>query len=303
MANFSLTRKNISDDVKSALKLGTKVNALINRTINKVVNDIYLQDDFEFTWDREIVQTVIDITAGTVSISAGGTTVTGVSTAFAAADVGKFIQFSSSNDWYKISAVASATSATIEIAYTQSSALSGGTYIIRKFFYEFTSNADKYVVVKQAITPVKLQTMRARRFDSLFPFSEASGDPRAIIPVHSDTVGTIQFMLFPTPSAVINLEVRFKKKATTLDSDSATPPMPGKYHNIVYLGAIYMLSHYAGKDASQISLNFRIYKDALAQMVEQEAEEPDWAPRLKRNDEGTKFDDFQPITGRILDGT
>ena len=159
MANFEFTLRNLIDEVASQLNLNgsqTKVKTIIKRWINLSQQEMFGVDDFPWTWDREVVQTVIDKTAGTVSINAGATGVTGVSTAFGSSDVGSFIQFSSTDDWYKITAVASATSLTIEKAYVGTTNLSAGTYTIRKFFYTLSANADRLLSGKQAVTPIKL---------------------------------------------------------------------------------------------------------------------------------------------------
>lgn len=70
-----------------------------------------------------------DYTAGTVSISAGGTAVTGSGTTFTAAMVNRFIKPTDSNYWYEIKTYSSTTSLTLLNAYDETIA-SGSSYTI-----------------------------------------------------------------------------------------------------------------------------------------------------------------------------
>ncbi|HEC64958.1 hypothetical protein LCGC14_0568130 [marine sediment metagenome] len=68
-----------------------------------------------------------DKIAGTVSIVNGAAVVTGVGTAFAATDVGRYIRFDTDGFWYKITSFATATSITIDRNY-EGTTISGGNY-------------------------------------------------------------------------------------------------------------------------------------------------------------------------------
>ncbi len=70
-----------------------------------------------------------DKTAGTVSIVNGAAAVTGVGTAFAATDVGRYIRFDTDGFWYKITSFTNVTSITIDRNY-EGTTIAGGNYKI-----------------------------------------------------------------------------------------------------------------------------------------------------------------------------
>ena len=70
-----------------------------------------------------------DKSAGTVSVTANGTGVTGSGTSFAATDVGRYIRFDATGDWYKIAGYSSSTAITLDKPFSGSS-ISGGTYLL-----------------------------------------------------------------------------------------------------------------------------------------------------------------------------
>ncbi len=197
------------------LRLGTAdaaINTAVTGWANDVIQDVHGRHDWFWALDRQIVQPVADITTGTVSISAGAQAVTGSSTAFAAADVGKFIRFQSSNDWYKITAVTDATTLTIEAPYTGTSALSAGTYLIRKIFYSLPS-AEKIVGMKQAQTWRDLVCINHKDFDTFLTYADSTGKATLFCVYGQDSSNNIQFNIYPFADAAYNLEVKYKKKA------------------------------------------------------------------------------------------
>lgn len=212
---------------------------LIKRWLNQSQYEIWARHDWPWALDREIVQTVVDKTDGTVSIDAGGQTVTGVSTAFASGDVGKFIQFSSSNDWYKVSTFSGTTSIAIEAPYVGTSALSAGTYTLRKVFYNVSSSVEKILSIRQTISPVKLTLVPYREYDLWKPNQEATSNPQIYVPWGFDSSNRWTFSLDPFPSDVLNLEVRFKKEATELSADGDETTIPNKWQHVLIEGALY----------------------------------------------------------------
>lgn len=82
--------------------------------------------DFDRRWGR--LAFAAQKTAGTVSINAGASAVTGVGTAFASADVGGFIRFAGEEETYPVATYVSPTSITITGTYLMAANLSAGTY-------------------------------------------------------------------------------------------------------------------------------------------------------------------------------
>lgn len=245
--------QSLQNEVGSQTRFDPTVSAnltLIKRWINRAQQHISATHDWSFLQTREIVQTVVDKTAGTVSVSAGGVVVTGVSTSFASTDVGSFIQFSSSNDWYRITTYSSATSITIESPYVGTTNLSAGTYTIRRFFYALSSAVDRIVTVKQAVTPVKLYPMSPITLDRWSPFHSITGNPYlyacwAYDPIYTAgtldaiNVGNWVIQFYPWPSSVQNIEVSYYRVAPDLSANGDTGVLPQKMRDTVLIdGAI-----------------------------------------------------------------
>ena len=72
---------------------------LIKRWLNFAQEDINSRSSWPWLEGREVVQTVVEKSAGTISVSSSSTAVTGSGTSFASTDIGSFIQFAGANDW------------------------------------------------------------------------------------------------------------------------------------------------------------------------------------------------------------
>src|SRR6185369_8156270 len=130
---------------------------LLKRWINNAQQTILRAYEWPFLRSPTplVIQTVTDITTGTVATTAASTTIT-FSSAPSVSVAGRFIQTSSSNDWYKITAhTAATTTATLEIAaiYTAAAA----TYTVRKFYYSTSSSVDRIIQIFQDVQPYQLQ--------------------------------------------------------------------------------------------------------------------------------------------------
>lgn len=179
----------MQQEVSAQLRFDMAVSAnltLIKRWINRAQQHMASRHDWSWLEAREIVQTEVDKTqdspaSSSVAVALGASSVTGTGTNFAATDVGRFIQFpDTSNDWYKITAFNSSTSIDIEVPFTGTASITGADYLIRTFFYPLSSNVDRIVSVKQAETPLCLQSMSPITMDRWVPFYTAtSSEPTA----------------------------------------------------------------------------------------------------------------------------
>ena len=260
---------------------------LAKRWLNQSQQEIQSRWDWPWALDRAIVQTVADVTTGTVSVSSGGTTVTGSSTAFAASHIGRYIQFQGSNDWYKITDVAGTTELTIESGYTQTSALSAGTYIIRKVFYSLGSSVEKVMTMRQMVTPAKITIINYRDMDQKRPHAPETSNPLYAVMYGYDSSNNWQFTLEPTPSAVMNLEIRFKKKATDLSADADVPTIPEKWHSTVLLdGALYRAYEWSSDEKLTAKAPYakKAFNDGIAEMITDCEPESDWSPRMESSE-------------------
>lgn len=215
----------------------TSTATLLNRWLNLSYQDIV--GDYNWSWlkSREAVTMATDYTTGTVGITAGATTIT-FSAGPAASQTDRYIQFSSANDWYKITAhTAGDTSATISPAYVQTTDLSAGTFTIRTVFYSLSSACEYVYSVREAINYRPLKIINAQVLDDHAPFSTTTGTPTAITMWGLDSSGYWQFTPFPWPDDVLLLEFRTIKKVTNLSSDTDEPIFPSRFESVWLYGA------------------------------------------------------------------
>lgn len=189
-----------------------------------------------------VIQTVPDITTGTVATTAGYTSIT-FSTA--PKDVnnnnvsvsGRFIQTSSSQDWYKITAhISGTTAATLEIAAISTAA--AATNVIRKQYYSTSSSVDRIIQIWQDILPYQLIETTPEYFQSYNPGYLSSGTPRIYCMAGIDATtgaGVPQFRLWPNPDATINLRIDYITVATDMSADADIPVIPAKWHTTVLI--------------------------------------------------------------------
>jgi len=185
-----------------------------------------------------IVKTVIDYATGTVTVAASSTSVTASAT-IADSKTGQYIQFASSDDWYRITAHTAGTAA-ITIDPAAISANTAATYTIRKFYYSLDSTVDRVLSVRQVITPADLVEESAENFRLWQPDPTSTGTPKLYYMLGKDSSDVWQMGLFPIPDAVINLYVEYIKAATDLSADSDISVIPAKWHtNVLLKGAIW----------------------------------------------------------------
>lgn len=183
-----------------------------------------------------VIQTVTDITTGTVATVAGSTTIT-FSSAPTVSVANRFIQTVDSKDWYRITAhTAASSTATIEIGAITSNTVA--TYTVRKLYYGTSTNVDRIVQIFQDILPYQLIETTPEYFQSFNPGFLASGTPRLYCMAGIDSsagAGTPQFRLWPNPDAVINLRIDYLTVATDMVADGDISVIPAKWHTTTLL--------------------------------------------------------------------
>lgn len=212
----------------------------VNRWINYVQQDLCGRWPWAFMQSRESIVTVADYTTGTVSVASGSATVTGTGTAFTSTHGSGdyFIQFSGSNDWYKVTARASATSLTIEQTYQPTSSATNVTYTLRKIFYSLSSSCDRVIDIRNWNTPLKLIQVDPRTIDDLRPNPQSTNSSYGYVTWMYDSSGNIQISPYPFPSDARLFEVRTQKRPTDMSSSTDSPSVPNKYAHVIAWGGI-----------------------------------------------------------------
>ena len=133
--------------------------------------------DLPYLMTDGVITTIAPYETGTVTVSSGSTTVTGLLTTFTSAMVGRKIRVGSENEYYRISAFVSTTEVTLEYAY-RGSLTSGNTFSIYKDEYRLASDLDIYKVMRQVKGQASLVDLDNTAFDIYTPSPRAEGPPR-----------------------------------------------------------------------------------------------------------------------------
>lgn len=180
-----------------------------------------------------VIQTVTDYSTGTVATIAGSTSIT-FSGTIAASKANQYIQFSNSNDWYRITAhTAGTAAATLEIGAINSNSVA--TFTIRKFYYSTSTSVDRIIQVFQDVLPYQLIETTPEYFQSFNPGFLSSGTPRIYCMAGTDSTGAPQFRLWPNPDSVINLRMDYFPVATDMVADADVSVIPAKWHTTILL--------------------------------------------------------------------
>lgn len=239
--DFSVLKTRVAHEVG----LDTSSDAtILGAWINAAYKKVCGMDNWPWLMKLATIQTVADITTGTVSINAASTALTFSNGPAASVALQYMIQFPTvSDDWYLIAShTAASTSATLSVAFNGSSNLSGASYVLRKVFYSLGSDVDRIVDVRQARTDSKLGAIDVRTFDRYLPDPNATGDPLYYYVVGQDTNKYWQIGLYPIPASVENVQVRYYQMPADMTTTD-TPVLPEKFHDVIVFGALWLYGH------------------------------------------------------------
>ena len=155
----------------------TTVAARLLRWINNARRVMYRERDWDALKAYYQLNRTPDYTTGTVSISQDARVVTGVGTVFTAKMVGRYIQFSTQSEWYRIVSYTAAGTIGIESDFVAEDQ-SGVSYVIRKVFYRVPAAVRKLKNVGQFAYPRVISEQGDRQFlKSNETYQSSTGSP------------------------------------------------------------------------------------------------------------------------------
>lgn len=257
----------------------------VYRWLNFVQEDLCARWPWTFLLGREAIATIPDYSTGTVSVSNASTSVVGVGTTFTTThgDGTYFIQFTANQDYYRVSARVSNTSITLETAY-QGTAISAGTFTLRKFFYSLSATADEVIDVRNWNTPVKLIECNFRAIDTINPLVQSTSPGYGYMMFGTDSTGNQVFTPYPFPNDARLFEFRVRKRPTTMVVTTAeTPSVPNKYAHILAFGANAIAFAYKNQfeQAKEWNMKFEARVDGMKKEYQQSG---DYQPVLRSID-------------------
>jgi len=251
--------------LQNAVRVTTGVTATENqskRMINIALQDMHLGFDYRVPWAERnaVLVTQPEYNTGTLSVSQGGTTLTGSSTAwntnnaFSRANmrVGGKIQINGGTEVYEISAVASDTSATISSMFTQSD-VSGGTYLYYEDEYSLASDFLRPIDMRQFSSPMDIELIGRTEFRRRYPRNYTTGKPQIATLVDKAPSGntTLRRLVkiykpsdvaysIPYSYVTANLVTASDGTAqTSFSADADEPIVPLRYRHAILLHALY----------------------------------------------------------------
>lgn len=238
MATFLVLQQELQDKLVAFDQTVTADATKLKRWLNLAQQYICSKYLWSFMIADEVVQTVVDYTTGTVSVSAAGTTAT-FSATIADSKTNQYIKFASSNDWYKITAhTAGASTATISPAAI--SAEASTAYTIRKLLYTTTTPLIQILDMKQLVTPIRIISESPTELDYIAPLSQDAGTPYYYIMAPPNSSGDPQFSFLSSPDTAMNIRIRGIQKLTDMSADADISLIPVPWHDaIVNIAAFF----------------------------------------------------------------
>ena len=249
----------------NALRADTSITATTNqakRYINIALQDMHLGFDYKFYWAerRAVLVTQPEYITGTLSVSQGGVTLTGVGTAWDTANAfsvknmragGKII-INGSTDVYEVTAVGSDTSATIGSKFVQADVSAGGY----KYFedeYALASDFLRPIDQQQFSSKIPIDLIDRQWFRRRFVRNSITGRPVVAtildLPPDGNTTPIRRIKFHRPPDIAYSIPYAYVTgnlvttsagaAATTLTNDDDEPIVPIRSRHAILFHALY----------------------------------------------------------------
>lgn len=233
------------------------------RYVNIALADIHLGFDYKLPWceRQSTLITMAPYTTGTVSITVGSTSLSGSSTAWntnnsygvANMRAGGKLTIAGTTDIYRVSSVASDTSATLQTRYVASSDASAASYTYFEDEYALASDFLRPVDLQQFSSAFAIPIISRTEFRRRYPRPNVSGIPKVACLLdegfssNTTPVRKIQFYPYPDkayiiPYAYITTAIGVNASGTnltSLSSDTDEPIVPLRYRHAIVFHALY----------------------------------------------------------------
>jgi hypothetical protein len=278
----NLTYSAVETRVMNSLRLATTnttEQAKVQNLINEVYRDIAAKADWWWLLKRAVINTVAKITAGTVDVTKGSTSIT-FSIATGTDVSGYVFIISGSTDdsdaVYRIATnPAGGTAATLDAAYTGATN-TAASYSLYKDAYSLPTDTGKVINVKRYGYLLPLQRVGIEDLSVLKLTDQSENKPQLYSVFDTATTGdptTARLLqVHPYPDKAYRLEVFYKQNLNTELTGTARPLIPDDYSQILVYGSLargYAI-FLADTDRSQFFQG--LFNDVMALMVAQQKE-------------------------------
>jgi hypothetical protein len=259
------TFSDLYTDLMNRVRVTTTVTATADqakRYINIALHDMHLGFDYVFPWCERQGTLLVNApySTGTVSIAAGSTTLTGASTLWDTNNtygvknmrVGGKVLVAGTTDIYRVSSVASDTSATLSTRYVASSDASATTYTYFEDEYALASDFLRPVDFQLFSTAMNLPLISHTEWRRKFARPYTQGKPRVCClfdeGFSASTTPVRKVALYPYPDQAYIIPYSYITNAvgvtsagvnvTSLSSDTDEPIVPLRYRHAIIFHAL-----------------------------------------------------------------
>jgi hypothetical protein len=296
-------------DLQNRIRLTTGVVAsqtIATRYINIALQDIHLGTDFRLPWAERsaTIRTQATYSTGTLSISQGSQTITGVGTAWNTNNVftvpnmrvnGKIV-ISGSRVPYTISAVGGDTSATLAIPFTEAP-VSGGGYVYFEDEYALASDFLRTVDLQYFSDQCNIDLIARTEFRRRYPNNVTPSHPEAACindyAPSGNTTPIRRVRFAPAPSDFLTIPYAYITSQLVVSStgtgqtgfvnDTDEPTMPLRYRHGLILHALQNWYRDRKDDArsQEVKAEYGEFMTRLAGDQESGSKRPQFRPRIQ----------------------
>lgn len=252
--------------------------------VNHVMKRIHGHGQWNFQIKEGNIDVVAEETTGTVAVTQGSATVTGTTTSFAAAHVGrKFRIPTGDNVEYEVSAVGGATDITLTTNYNGAD-ISGAAYTIYQ---------PKYLLASDVLTVLRmwdltnqkqievngLNDLQSKHFTDL-----GSGEVIEVALIGRDS-SNVKYVTFrPYPTAVARVQYLYYKDYTKATEINDTVDIPAEMDELVKQGTLARWWELKGNAEIAVREN-RIFMNMMDEQWRWDKSLADFSGRLGRQDQ------------------
>ena len=157
----------------------TDQRTLLNNSLQIALNRVYQFHDWPYYLDFKngAIETVDDYSTGTIAVTNGSTAVTGTTTVWTAAMVGRKIRVSGEKPYYRIVSINTGAQTLVLDHEYQGDDDATASYEIFKDEYRLNADVDKYKTIRQIENGIPLFSITPSDFDKSYPTPEAYSNP------------------------------------------------------------------------------------------------------------------------------
>ena len=250
---------------------GDEITLLCQQKLDWIQDDICSRYDYSWLKDYGYINIIPVYDTNTVTVTQDSPTVTGASTVFTTAMVGRLFKVDDDDNYYEISAHVSDTEITLASNYTGTGG-AGKSYNIYKTDYALATDFKKLVWVKQLITPLKMTSIPEVPFNDWYPDMFSRGDdvnPDGYTLTGTDSSGYYTIRFTPIQTTRKQMYYCYIKQLTTINTEGVTSKIPTKWHvAIVFMLNVFVFNLIDIPTKAIIYNN--LYEQTIARMIEED---------------------------------